>query len=361
MRIQSLITGAILSACIAGSIVAGAQTKKPPVNQTKGQAQTAGGTGQFGVIYSLKGGFNYTILSAKYTLDPFTAYESASSRDGQKILVLDVAVKNTSTSDNFFNDEGLYAAYDETGAVYHPTHMALQSTGVKGWPSNLKPGQGLGQPALHNPLQVGFMIPDKARIVKIMLLRPLLLQKVDIVRYYVAGATKEEAGEAGDPKNVIAPVPDYAHDPSDKSGAVALDEAIGTIGVYLPSGFFALRLDSFKFSTDPIKGSDIPAEKKYAIATITAKYLGYDERTSVFDVFGGDYPMFQITDSEGERSKPIAYLKAARDENATHTFLHGEEYQFRLVFTLPKEDTVKKLVLGAGNSHKYAYDVSAVK
>jgi len=360
MRIRTIVTGAVVAAYIAGNAVAGAQVKKPPVNQTKGQAQTAGGVGQFGVTYSLKSGFNFTILSAKYTLDPFTAYESLSARDGQKMLVLDVAIKNINPSDNYFNTDALFAAYDETGAVYHP-QMTLQSSGVKGWPSTLKPGQGLGQPALHNPLQVGFMIPDKARIVKVMLNTPLLLQKVDMVRYYIAGATKEEAGEAGNPKNIIAPLPDYAKDAKDKSGAVALDEAAGTTGVYLPSGSFALRLDSFKLSADLIKGYVISADKQFAIATITAKYLGYDDRITMFHVIGGDFPSFQITNSEGDRSKPIAYLKAARDEEVDHTFQNGDEYQFRLIFTLPKEDTVKKLVLGSGQSHKFAYDVSTVK
>src|SRR5207253_752830 len=106
----------------------------------------------------------------------------------------------------------------------------------------LRPGQGLGQPELKDPLRVAFSIPMKARITKIMVNKARLGKNEEVLRYYVAGATKEEAGEPGDPKNVIAALPEGVKDPADKSGAVPLEEGKGSMGAYLTSGSFGLKL-----------------------------------------------------------------------------------------------------------------------
>jgi hypothetical protein len=58
---------------------------------------------------------------------------------------------------------------------------------------------------------------------------------------------------------------------------------------------------------------------------------------------------------------PTAYRKANRDESAEHEFKRGDEYTFRIIFTLPADAKAKKLVLGAGGSRKWAYDVAGVK
>jgi len=327
----------------------------------KGQGQLAGGNGQFGAIYSLQNGFNFTILSARYTLEPFIAYETLMAGADQKLLILDIAVKNARKEDNWLNIEGMFTLVDDKGQLYPGGNLALQSRGSTDASLTLRPGQGAGQPELKDPLRVGFAIPANARIVKIMLNRPRLGKQEEVVRYFIAGASQAEAGEAGDPHNSIAPLPEEARDPTDPSGAVALEEGKGTPGAYLASGYFDIRLDGFAYSSEPLLGGNAPDEgKKYAVATVTVKNLT-NTNLSMFDVTGGDQPLYEISDSDGEREKPAGYRKAKRDEDPEHEFKHGDEYTFRVIFTLPKDTTAKKLVLGAGRAHKWAFDVSGAK
>ena len=60
-------------------------------------------------------------------------------------------------------------------------------------------------------------------------------------------------------------------------------------------------------------------------------------------------------------SIPPALRKAKRDETPEHEFKRGDEYTFRVIFTLPADTGATKLVLGAGGARKWAYDVSGVK
>ena len=252
---------------------------------------------------------------------------------------------------------------DEKGQEYNTRSgaIALKSQGRKAPNLTLKPGQGLGQAALHDPLQIAFVVPGKARIVKIILNQGRLIKPSEqVLRYNIAGATKEEAGAAGDPLNIIAALPDNVRDRSDKSGAVALAVGIGKIGEYEMSGSYALRLDSFAVSTDKFNNEDAPDGKKYVVATVTAKYLD-NQDGNVGYVEGGDSPLHSITDSDGERYKPVGYRKAKQDEEPQHAFQPGDEYAFRIFFVVPKDATLKTLILAAGESPKWAYDASSVK
>ena len=193
--------------------------------------------------------------------------------------------------------------------------------------------------------------------------RQLLLRgkMEEVLRYYVAGATKEEAGEVGDAKNVIAVLPDNVKDSADKSGAVALPEGKGTLGVYVPSGSFALRLDGLAYTNEPTVDGAAPEEgKKFVVVSVTAKNITH-QTLSMFDVKGGDFPHHEITDSDNEAVKPLAYRKMKRDEDPEREMKPGDEYSFRIIFVLPKDATAKKLILGAGSSRKWTFDVSTLK
>jgi hypothetical protein len=352
------LTLAALAAPALAQQKAKAPAAKPAPNTVKGQGQLVGGSAQFGTVYSLQNGFNFEILSARYTLEPFVAYETQIAGTDQKLLVADIAIKNTEKGDNFWNMDSLFTLVDDKGELYPGGALALQSKAADSASATLRPGQGLGQPALNDPLRVAWVVPAKARIVKIMVNRGRAGQNEQVVRYFVAGATKAEAGEEGNPKNVIAPLP--AEAAADKTGAVAAEVGKGTAGTYLPSGYFGLRLDSFAFTTEALGGNAPDEGKKYAVATVTVKNLT-EKTLSMFDVEGGDSPLYELTDSEGERAKPVAYRKAKRDEDAEHEFKKGDEYTFRVVFVVPKDVTAKTLVLGTGGARKWSYDVSATK
>lgn len=360
---RRLLGISLMGLCLLSTAGVYAQTKKkppvkkPPVkNQTKGQGQMVGANGQFGVIYSLSSHLNFAILSAKYTLEPFISYSQKKATAESKIFVLDIAVKNVQPTDNYLGEPGI-TLVDSAGQLYNDGEFSLKSLNGKEASFNLRPGQGLGQASLNDPLQIGFVIPNKARIVKIMLNKGRLGKNEEVFRYFVAGAMKEEAGELGDPKNIITSFPESAKDESDKSGAIPLAEGKGVLGEYAPSGAYHLRLDKFEYSTDKVGTGDLEEGKKYAVATVTAKYAQRAEG-SMFDVSGGDTPLHEAVDADGERAKPSAFLKAKRNEDADHAFKQGDEYTFRIVFTIPKEAKIKNLVLGSAASPKWAFDVS---
>lgn len=360
MTLQKKLTFCLLVACAAAFAAPAARAAG---NEVKGQGQLVGQNGQFGVVYSLQQGFNFTILSARYDVVPFPALNGAiTAKTDEKLLIIDIAIKNVQPADNFFGTDDLFTAVDSQGGLYQHRAVSLDSKGSAVTDLTLRPGQGFGQPELKDPLRVAFSIPAKSSIVKFMVNQGRVGRNDEkVIRYYVAGATKAEAGEAGDPKNMITSLPDTVRDTSDASGAIALDEGKGTLGAYLPSGGFALRLDSFAYSTEAILDGNAPEEgKRYAVATVTAKSL-VDDTLTMFEVEGGDDPLYSMTDADGERTKPTDYRKAKRDEVPEKEFKKGDEYTFRVIFTLPTDATAKKLVLGAGMACKWAYDVSGVK
>lgn len=361
----SLVTAAALTAVLTPARAQKPKSKvaaHPTVqNQTKGQGQLAGGNGQFGVVYSLKSGFNFEVLGARYSLEPYEAYTGLTAGTDEKILILDLAIKNTNREHNFFNPDSLFTLVDTKGELIQGGSLRLLSKAADSGSATLRPGQGLGQPELKDPLQIAFTVPAKSRIVKIMVNQPRLNRNEQVFRYYIAGATKEEAGEPGDPKNVIQPVMEADRDPSDKSGAVAMEEGKITVGTYVPSGYFAIRLESFAFTNMNVMGEDPVEEgKQLAIATVTVK-SEWPKDISMFDAEGGDQPLYELTDADGERYKPIGYRKAKRNEDPEHDFKKGDEYTFRVVFLVPRDAAAKKLVIGTKGSHKWAIDVSNVK
>ncbi len=337
-----------------------APTQKPAANEVKGQGQLAGENGQFKTVYSLRNGFNFTILAAAYTLEPFHATEPLTPGTDEKLLVLDIALKNIKPEDNWFGADDLFTVVDEKGQLYPHREVGLSSKAGEITDITLRPGQGMGQPELKDPLRVAFVVPGRARIVKIMINQGRLTRKDEkVLRYYIAGATKAEAGEAGDPKNMIAPLPDAVKDPTDKSGAVALAVGKGTAGTFLTSGCFALRLDGVAYSTDPLVNGEAPEEgNKYAVVTVTAKNLT-KKVLSMYEVAGGDFPLYELTDADGESAKPIAFRKAKKDEDAEYEFKAGAQYIFRIFFTLPADTVAKKLVLGTGASRTWAIELAA--
>jgi hypothetical protein len=344
-----------------GPLAASAQATNPP---TKGQGQLVGGPAQFGVTYTLKGKLNFSVLAARYTLEPYSASEPLTAGTDEKLLVLDIAIKNANPNDASFNRDGFFTLVDSAGQQYPGGNPALESLGGKYPNFTLRPGQGLGQPALKDPLHMAWHIPATARIVKIMVNTGRLYVKPaeQVFRYYIAGATKAEAGADGNPKNIISPLTANVADPADKSGAVALPEGKGASGEWLPCGAFHLRLDSSASSTDAVTGDPPNDGTKYEVVTMTAKLVLKDrDDLTMGDVMGGDSPLYQLTDADGEHYKPVKFLKASSTDYPNQKFEYGDEIALRAVFMVPKAATFKKLVIGCGLARKWAFDGSVVQ
>jgi len=338
-------------------------------NAVKGQGQLAGLNGQFGTVYSLKAGFNFSLVSARYDIASSVPPSGIYPGSDKKLIVIDFALKNSSPSDNWFGSLGLFTVVDQNGQLYQmgDADVVLKSQGVSTNPS-LRPGQGIGQSA-SDPLEAVIEIPSEARIVKIMLNRPRLNSSDDTIRYYVAGATKAEAGENGDPKNVITPLPAEVRDPSDASGATALAEGKGTIGKALMSRFMQITVDSVAFAPDgtTFNGSGPEDGKKFAVATVTVSAPVGANGPKLYSPFdwtaGNDSALARLVDTDGEKYDPAGTRKAKRDEAIADgtSVAAGESYTYRIYWNVPKDVTLKKLVVSNSRGRQWAFDVSDVK
>lgn len=337
-----------------------APVKPPAPNQTKGQGQVVGADGQFGVVYSLKNGLNFAIVGARYGDESVSCYSGLFPNDGEKIFTVDVAVKNATPADNdhFGSGNSLVSLIDQNGQKYDNGTVSLQSGGEKELFVNLKPGQGLGQPDLKDPLRIHFAVPDKARIVKVIVNQGRLNRNEEVIRYYVAGATKAEAGEAGDPKNVVAGLPERLRDPADPSGATALAMTKGAPGTFVPSGSYALRLDGFAYVTGKIGDNELEEGKRFGVATVTVKNTALHPQNR-FDALS---PETQLADADGEKYTRLIVLKAKRDEEYSGSDIEpGGEIAVRVVFAIPKDAAAKTLILRTNKGRKVAWDIAGAK
>jgi hypothetical protein len=139
---------------------------------------------------------------------------------------------------------------------------------------------------------------------------------------------------------------------------VALEEGKGALGQELPSGAYHLKLNSATATTDPVTGNPPPNGKKFVTLNVTAKMITDSDDKSMFYLDGDGW---RLTDADGERYQQDSFLKAGSKANADHIFEKGDEYTFRVVFIVPKEATVKKVVIGARDSRKWAFDGSIIQ
>ena len=342
MRVLSLL------ALVALVAVSSARIQQ---NQVKGQGQLLGVNGEFGVTYSLKSGFNFTLLSAKYSHEPFDCYGAACAQTDSKLLIIDFAIKNAQPQDNFFNTDTLITVADDKGQLIHGAVYRLESKDAEIVDFTLRPGQGLGQKELKDPLRMAISIPGKAVITKIMINFGRLKTNEEVVRYLLVAPPKQ--GVQPTNKNFISPLPELVRDPSDPYGAKMLPEGKAAIGTAYPSSFFNLRLDGVATPAGAVYDGE-PAEegKQFFVATLTAKSLCTAE-LSMFEVSGGDEPLYEVTDTDGERYRPRGFRKTKADEWPDRAFRKGEEYTFRVFFSLPKDAKPKQIVFGVGLGRKW--------
>ena len=337
---------------------------KPPVkkpgDESRGTMQVAGGDGIFGTVYTLNDGSNFTILSAKYTIEPHTDYSGTMAGKEEKLVWITFAVKN-SEKDKDISAGGLdVTLVDDSNQNYSVGSgtVSLASQGSKELSMTLKPGQGIGQDPVKDELSCAIAVPAKAKIVKIILnqgRKNVASEKV--VRYNIAGNV------GGSPKNIIAPLPKYAADPTDPTGATLANPATAVLGKYYPDGYFAVRLDKFELSDDTLYEKEKPEDgKTYAIFTFTAKNI-YGKKITTFELAAGQDAEVFIRDADNEKYKVAgdpgyAFRKAKRDEHLDSTEVEvGEEISYRYFFLIPKDTKPASITFGQGQ-YGHAFQVN---
>lgn len=115
--------------------------------QSRGTKQVAGGDGIFGVVYTLNSGFNFTILSVRYTLDPHNDYTGSMAANDEKLVWITFAVKNSDKANDHAWGNLDVMLMDDKEQTYTPGSgtVMLTSRGNAEFSATLKPGQGIGQ------------------------------------------------------------------------------------------------------------------------------------------------------------------------------------------------------------------------
>ncbi len=307
---------------------------KPQKNETKGQNQLTGGLVKFGEIYTMNPGYNLQILKAKYTVEPFTSYGGKLNGRDTKLVVLDVAFKNARPEANDRMNIDLFSIIDSTGKVYNG-EIQLKSYKCRELYINLKPGQGLGQVGLNDPLQVAFEVPLDAVITKIMVNQPRLGKKEEVLRYLIAGTDKE-----ADPTNVITPLPSDVADPA--NGAIATKYGKVTVGKPFYSGYYTYIVEKVE-TVGKLSDQLDPGEgKKFLVVTLTTKN-GYGKQVNYYDSILGESVAI---DADGDSVALTSIVKkSSTTEVTTSTIEDGESITTRLVFTIGADQKLKSLKL----------------
>lgn len=359
--IPTLALTLALSLMILPSVASAQKKKKKPTppsksqkNETKGQGQIAGGYVKFGEVYSLKSGMNFEILKAAYSMEPFLSYAKESATQEKKFVILDIAIKNATPSDNDRFPE--MSVIDSTGKKYEMGSgmVALASTGINDFYATLKPGQGYGQPNLNDPLRVGFLVPLDAKITKIIVNQPRLNKNEEVVRYLMAGTDKES-----DPKNVIAPLPKSIADPSDPSGAVAADHGKAQVGESFTSYFGSFKITKVTTTTDAVRDGKFPdAGKQFVVVSISIKNIS-KKPAGLFYLMDRDKTT--VKDQDGEKAQIDHLLKASSNDEFNPDGKEidpGDELSFRMVFQIGEKAKLASLNYSAVNGYPWTIDLS---
>jgi hypothetical protein len=352
---------------VAAGPASAAPVHQKPHSYTQGHGQLSGGNGEFGVVYSFQDHWNEEILSARYDAIPIDRYEGYDyPKAGQKLLVLAIAIKNPTPRSNFFNSESGHqiVAFDQFGNQYPLNAYEQQSAGEKGIANPiLNPGQGLGQPALHDPIWVMGPVDGKARIQKIIINAGRLDHPTEkVLRYYMSTATAAEDGANGDPHNEIGPLPDGLRDPSDSTGATALNPANGGkpgAGTLCPSNGFVITLDAFGDAPSGFTyhNNPAPAGKKYVLATVTLKN---GTLQGVPIEFAGSGGTNQLKDADGDTFNATGYVKKSNSDDAPGDNLDpGSSRTMRYLYTIPSNESATTFSLSCNTGLQWTWNVGS--
>ncbi len=321
-------------------------------NDVQGQAQQSGIYGRFGDTYTMQNGLNLTVYGTHYQLEPYYGYNGIYAATDQKLIVLDFGLKNATPQEVSFGDGSSYfTLLDSSGNKYPPKDISIQSHKAETFFLNLKPGQGIGQPELKDPLRIVFSVPDEAKITKLFINQGRKGRQEEVLRYLIAGTDK-----TADVKNVMKPLPVEVRDPSDPSGAVALAQGKGTIGVFHPTSAFMVRVDSVAAAPgEKMEGNEPEDGKVYWVVKLTLHNASPVHMT-LFDMASED---IGLIDGDGDKYKVVGYRKGSSDAEVDQSreMAYGVDYSYRMFILAPKDAKMKALVLKSDRGRYWKYDL----
>lgn len=344
---KAYIDAVALMKLLGGSASFDAKTHKLIVSSTAKPAATtttsaSSGTGQlpggiddkFGTIYSMNKSnpLYFSLLSAEYTTTPIVIGDTLYAPNAnEKLLVLHFSVQNPQKSELFVRYDSLHLTAVDAMNVNHE--------GIADWGDAEKHGSiALSlKPAQKLLAYAAVVVPAKGLAPKLMVLPgngegPVL--RFDL-RDKVTG--------------MAAPIAD----PSDATGATALETVPAKAGTAYPYHNFTITVEKFGYSTEALGDNTLEDGDRFLVVTTLMKnatpgetFLRYDSITPL------------VTDVDGAELKYTGMLFATTNREIAQNIKAGAEMRVRLYFTVPKDCTPKTLSIKEGESRAYEFNVT---
>lgn len=309
---------------------------KPAPKVVLGTKQLGGeDNAKIGVTYTLgkKDPINVRLDSVQYSVEPVRFDKSLIvPRADQKLMILNYTLHNPNP-----RDRGLRWSTIEIFAVdldntnwRFVANVGMKDSG-KLCNMSLKPGQ-------KTEVYTAILVPAKGEIPKVV------FQSGDklVLRYQIAGKTK--------------PLPAPIADPSDPSGATALDKVPAEMGTFYTMSVLSTKIEKAEFSTGAINGRQPKKGSRYLVINGTVKN---NNVTPIGIRWSTLKP--KLTDSDGGT---IAWngtiLYASRDDNVNVSMEPGQEIRFRWFFEVPEAAGLASLAASEGG-REFIYDMSGVR
>lgn len=322
------------------SIAAVAATKPKPKPKPKpvvlGTKQLGGeDNAKIGVTYTLgkKDPINVRLDSVHYSVEP-VAFGNALTvpRRDQKLMILNYTLHNPNPRDRglAWSTINIFAVdLDDTNWRF------VQNVGMKdsGKTCNmkLKPGQ-------KTEVYTAILVPAKGQIPKIV------FESWDklVLRYQVAGKVK--------------PLPAPIADPSDETGATALEKVPAQMGTFYTTRIISAKIDKAEFFSGQIKNRSARKGERFLVINGVIKNTTANPTRLAWSTVQP-----KLMDSDGGVIRWNGdLLYASRDDTLNSEMEPGQEVRFRWFFEVPEAAGLDKLSITEGG-RDFVYDLSGVK
>ncbi|GGK42776.1 hypothetical protein GCM10008955_40720 [Deinococcus malanensis] len=333
MKTHIILSGLSL-ALATTAYAANSPAKQPAKPVVLGTTQLDGQNARLGQTFTVgkQQPINITLLSAAYsTSRVMLGTQMVVPKPNEKLLVLRFTAHNPTKSDTSLY--GLRFTAVDAKDVNHVSESAFVRAGTsEEFRASLKPAQKVEVVSVVR-------VPASGVVPKLIAQRG----EGPVVRYDLRGQVK----------GVPAPFADS----KDASGATALVDAPGKLGTVYAMGQYDMKLEEVSFSSEPMLGREVPAGKRYVLATVTMKNAGVDADSPSHYSFDSE-----LVDADGEPVPFWILAKGNRPEEAINRSVKpGEEYRVRLVYIAPDNVNLRSLVLREPNTHGVVFDLKQLK
>lgn len=311
----------------------GKPSKPFPPRVVKGTTQLAGDNGQFGVTYTIgsENSFNITLNSAEFSVAPIHLSEFTYAPAGnEKLLVLHYTIQNPNNRDLTYDLNSLKFTVVDADDT---NHTFIELVGKEKTEKILEIGL---KPAQKVDAFTAIFVPAKGAVPKLIVEHPV---GGPVLRYDLRGKVKG--------------LPAPFADPSDKSGATALEEVSAETGNFYPMKDIAFKLVSTSYSSQTLGDYELEEGKRLFIATFILK-----NQTTMDKSYGDNTVIPRLMQADGENVDYTGSLyKANKDEVAGGTLKPAEEVTLRAIFPIPNDVSAKTLKFQEGDSRVYTFAV----